>query len=50
MGEILCAASSRTRHEALAVLPLDLGEDGMLADDAASTPVRVIGFAEGLAR
>jgi folate-binding protein YgfZ len=50
VGEILCAASSRGRHEALAVLPLELAASELLANDAASTPVRVIGFAEGLAR
>lgn len=50
VGEVLCVASNPSRHEALAVLPLELADAGMVADDAASTPVRVIGFAEGLAR
>jgi folate-binding protein YgfZ len=50
LGEILCAASSRGRHEALAVLPLELADGELAADDATATPVRVTGFAEGLSR
>lgn len=45
---VLCAAATRERWEALAVLPLEAGDIAWHADP--ETPVAVIPFADGLAR
>jgi folate-binding protein YgfZ len=50
LGEVVCAASSGTRHEALAILATDSASVELHADGAPDSTIRVIGFAEGLAR
>lgn len=49
VGDVLCAASDGDRHEALAVLPLELGP-GALSGSVSAAGVSVIDFKPGLAR
>jgi len=54
MGEVLCAASDGDRHEALAVLPLDLDAHGRgtcaLSGAVSAASVSLVDFKRGLAR
>lgn len=50
IGEIVCAASDELRHEALALIPLDLPAGELRVGEGAGSEVRVMRFAEGLAR
>lgn len=49
VGTVLCAARGGVRHEALAVLPLDLADGAVLALSSGGD-VRCIAFDDGLAR